>query len=242
MEQQIKLSINNKIIEKSNVLDLAKFILDLKQDDDDGKVNFYIDFLDDSTLSNDKLDIFENRLFEEKEIKDIRMKYHSYNLVKSVSVYLYNYDTIKISRIELESEDENWIFTTKGKIEQLLSFCIKQSLISNLLINHFKICAFIMIILSFISALFTVIFLSNFINWDFEQIFLMTILVMFPLVMIYLKLFEKLEKAYPSVEISIKDKNNTAKKRRKIIISIISLIFLPLLLSIVYDLLKKIVL
>ena len=99
-----------------------------------------------------------------------------------------------------------------------------------------------MIILSFISSLFTIIFLRNFTNWDLHQTFLMTILVMFPFVTIYSRLGEELEKAYPSVEISIKDKNNMAKKRRNIIISTITLIIVPLLLSVLYDIIKEIVL
>ena len=170
------------------------------------------------------------------------MIYRSYILKSELTVYLYNYDNTKISRIEIESKNENWIFTTKGKIGQLLSFCNKQSTISNFLINHFIICAFIMIILSFISSLFTIIFLRNFTNWDLHQTFLMTILVMFPFVTIYSRLGEELEKAYPSVEISIKDKNNMAKKRRNIIISTITLIIVPLLLSVLYDIIKEIVL
>ena len=242
MEQQIILRINNKIIEKTNIIELASYIMTLKEDDSDSTVRFYINFLDDSTISSKKLDIFENRLFEEKEIKYIKMIYRSYILKSELTVYLYNYDNTKISRIEIESKNENWIFTTKGKIEQLLSFCNKQSTISNFLINHFKICAFIMIILSFISSLFTIIFLRNFTNWDLHQSFLMTILVIFPFVPIYSRLGEELEKAYPSVEISIKDKNNMAKKRRNIIISIITLIVVPLLLSVLYDIIKEIVL
>lgn len=242
LEQQIKLSINNKIIEKNNIIELATYILTLRQDNDKAKVRFYIDFIDDFTLSSENLDIFENRLFEEKEIKVIRMKYQNYNLENFLSVYLYNYDITKNSRIELESKDENWIFTTKGKIEQLLSFCNNQSPISNLLINHFKIYAFIMVIASFVSSLFTIIFLRNVINWDLQQSFLMVILVMMLFIMIYSKLFEKLEKAYPLIEIAIKDKNNMAKKRRKIITLIISLIILPLMLSVLYDIVKEIVL
>lgn len=82
------------------------------------------------------------------------------------------------------------------------------------------------------------LFLNNFIKYGIEKIAYFSLLLTIPYTIIYSNLFQKLEGAYPLVEISIKEKNNIARKRRKILGTIFSLIILPIILSFIYDLIK----
>lgn len=237
MEKEIKINIRNKIIEKDNIMDLSKYIENLKHDENT-EIKFSIKFFDNTSIYGETKDIFTERVCEEREIKSIRLKYHDYTLKNHLSIYIYNYDVNGFSNIEISSAEENWFFTIKSKIEELLSYCKKQSKISNLLINHFRLSVAVMILISFISAVFTMLFLNNFIKYGIEKIAYFSLLLTIPYTIIYSNLFQKLEGAYPLVEISIKEKNNIARKRRKILGTIFSLIILPIILSFIYDLIK----
>lgn len=241
MKQQIRQYINHKIFGKKNIIDLAEYIVTLNTNNNFDNIDFSICFSDDSMISSTNLEIFNNRLFDEKEIKYIDMTYKCYNLQNFLSIHLHNYDTAEISRIELESKNEEWFFTVKGKIEQLLSYCDNKSIISNLLLNHATFLHILIGSLASISSFFIIRFLNKFNNWNYQTIFTLFFILSIPISTVYLTLLSKLEKAYPSIEISINDKNNMANKRRRTLILLFTYIIIPLIPSILYDIIKMIV-
>ena len=87
MKKEIKINIRNKIIEKDNIMDLSKYIENLKHDENT-EIKFSINFFDNTSIYSETKDIFTERVCEEREIKSIRMKYHDYTLKKSLK-YLY---------------------------------------------------------------------------------------------------------------------------------------------------------
>lgn len=232
MREKIRIPIKDVILNKKNIIEIAEYLF---LQEDKMEVNYIIHFINDQEISSNDISIFENRKFEEYEIESINMHYRSNNPNKKITIFLYNYDKAGFSDIEVESDDSEWIAVIERELEEKISFCEKQAKIGKLF--HKDIIPFILaVIISEISGYFLMIFLNKIVVYDNEQeIFLVSCLGM---LILNILVFKNLRKAFPIIEISIHDKNNSAKKKRKSIVWLCTAIILPLILNAVYDLIK----
>lgn len=237
MEQSIKIPIKNKILHKKNILDIANYLEKIKFEND-GNLDFVVKFTDERKVSSDNRDLFESRIFEEKEIETISMEYKSKDYKDRITIGIRNYDIYDISAIEISSESENFISNISYKLEELLSYCNQQGKIANILENETKIMIIRLLINMIIGFELAELAkrLLDIVNKN-AIIIGITILIVI-LTLIVFELFERLQRAYPKVEIAIQDKTNTAKKRRKLFQAITTIIIIPIILNAIYDLLK----
>lgn len=233
MNQSIKIPIKNRIIRKKNILDLANY-LEYLNESDNGKTSFRITFKDDREILSDNKEIFESRIFEEKEIYKISMTYIENAYKSRVEINILNYDLYNYSDIKVISDDEKWISNISYNIDEFLSYCDSQNKF-NVIFKHNALIIVIVLLLSTIIGLSIALFLRKALNMNIEATLIPTMILS---TIVLMRLFEKLEKAYPNVEIAIQDKNNMAKKKRSAFISIITIVIIPILVNILYDTIK----
>lgn len=234
MKQKIKIPINNVIIKKENIIEIAKFIFMQENRKD---LIYRIKFKNEQEIESDDITIFEDRKFEEYEIDYIYMNYWDKDYENNIELYIYNYDTVGHSHVEIKSSNLNWIAIVEKNIKEKISFCDKQSKI-NCIFEKFYIGIILSLLMSAISAVIFGVFIGKIANMGLEQKKVVILLCYLVFSIIYSQLFRNLEKAFPKVEISISDKNNSSKKKRNNIILISTSLILPIILNLIYDFIK----
>lgn len=234
MKQKIKIPIKNKIISKQNIKDIAEYVYSLKQDGD--RFSLTIVFNNNMEISSEDLSCINSRKIEEYEIDEIRISYRDRNYLEEIDVDIRNYDQYEYSNIEISSNDENKLATVEHKLNELLGYCEKQSKISFLNKGIF-LGPIIMGILIGVSGFLMLKFVNNFIELNT----VISILVSSIIAIMYYIGYNTILKAYPNIEINISDKTNKSKQKRKIIIWVITVMILPMLLNVIYDILKYII-
>lgn len=239
MKEKIKIPLENLIFKKENIIDLAEYIL--KQEKEKSTFMFRIKFTNNQEIESDDISVFKNRKFEEYEIDFIRMNYSNYERKDDIDVYIYNGDDVRMSCIEITSFNSEWFALTEKEVKELLTYCDKQSKIS-FIFRKFSLECIIVLLMSCFTTFLVGCFINKiFINME-KNVFTVLLIIVFNVV-IFLNIhsFEELEKAFPSIEISILEKNNKSGKKRAQIFWIISSLVLPLLLNAIYDILKSLV-
>lgn len=237
MKQKIKIPITNLIIKKENIIEIAKCIFKIENRK---SLNYRVKFKNEQEIESDDITLFEDRKFEEYEIDYIYMSYWDEDYENNIEIYIYNYDTIGHSYVEIKSSDTNWIAIIEKDIKEKLSFCDKQCKI-NYIFEKFYIVIILSLLMSAISAVFFGKFISKIANMNSEHGILVAYLGYLLFSLIYIQLFRSLEKAFPKIEISILDKNNNSKKKRNNIILIITSLILPIILNLIYDFIKLVI-
>lgn len=238
MKEKVKLPIKNLIINKENIIELAEYLFKQKNKQE---VNYKIKFKNQQEIESDDISIFNNRKFEEYEISLISMHYYSENNVDRIDIYIYNNDMFELSSVEIISSNSEWFATSEKSINEILTFCNEQNKIWRVFRNY-KVQVFLIICISLVSTLFLVGFINKIIDIK-DELFksLLTIFFVF-FVFLYACLIEKMQYAFPNVEISILDKNNVSKRKRRLIIVILTSVILPIVLNLVYDFIKCLIL
>lgn len=85
MKQKIKIPINNVIIKKENIIEIAKFIFMQENRKD---LIYRIKFKNEQEIESDDITIFEDRKFEEYEIDYIYMNYWDKDYENNIELYI----------------------------------------------------------------------------------------------------------------------------------------------------------
>lgn len=232
MKQKMMIPIKNKIINKNNLLDIADYIYSLAKN---GKSNFLIKFKNNMEISSNDLSCFNSRKIEEYEIEKINLSYNSNDYKKEIDISIYNYDTFGFSSINVCADEEQWIGQVNYKINEFVSFCNNTNSFINFFRKYTIIPIFLILVFSFVSNSFWMTFLNK-VTSEYNSVMFWCWYVDF--VMIYIWLAAKISKAYPSIEIDICNKTNKSKKRRNVIMGFMTIIILPIVVNIIYDIIK----
>lgn len=241
MKEKTVIPIKDIIFTKENIVELAKC---LYNKDEKNQMLFNIKFMNGQEIQSDNISIFENKKFNEYEIKTIQMLLNNSFHQKYVHVFIYNYDNNEsTSSIEIAYENEEnyeWFASTEKKIKEQLSYCSKRNKIVIFLRNNW-IYHCTVIILSCFEYFFLHSLISRFIDLNKEiYIYVGLINSLLLLIMNYVgtSLFNK---AFPRVEIDIDEKNNRAMKIRKGLKRLISILMCSNIISIavkIFELVK----
>ena len=232
MKQKIKIPIKAKIITKKDIEDIAEYLYTLKEKEDD-YFNISIKFNNEIEISSNDLSCLNSRKIEEYEINQLRITYRNMKYTDEIDVSINNFDEFKFSNIEISSDNEQRLGSVEHKLKELLGFCKSQSKINYIFKYNSMLVAFIS---SAIAVLWTLSLTKFLKNYTEDYYILIAFILLFDI--LYYYFFNKLFKAYPNIEIDINDKTNRPKKRRKLFGGILTLIIIPLLLNIGYDVVK----
>lgn len=241
MKEKIKIPIKNVILKKENIIGLAKCI---SNQEDIRRICFNIRFINEQEIESDDILIFENEKFNEFEIKSIHMSYLDKDYAKSIEMYIYNYQQYSgNSYVEISYESKenlNWLAITEKNIKEQILYCDKRNKFISLLQNDMLL--FVMIlVLNIFSAIFIGRIIGRVTSLDKEHLFLYISCAFGFLESISICWRNIFYKAFPIIEIDIKDKNNSSKKARKMLKSILGVFIIPFFLDIVFNLIERII-
>ena len=241
MKEKIKIPIKNVILKKENIIGLAKCIAN---QDDIRRICFNIRFMNDQEIESDDILIFENEKFNEFEIRSIHMSYLDKDYAKSIEIYIYNYQQyLGYSYVEISYESKenlDWLAITEKSIKDQISYCEQRNKYISLLQKD--ILLFVMILfLNIFTAFFIGRIIERLAGLNKEQFFICILSAFGFLESISICWRNVFYKAYPIIEIDIKDKNNSSKRARKMLKSILGTCIIPFILDIVFNLIERII-
>jgi len=255
------IKIANKVISLKNAKTLASILWDIYQsgisESPYSSVSFSIKCSDNSSFESSKLSIFdENSIINSKKVEYIKMGFYDPKEYKNIYIGITHGNVDWQNEIEVKGKDSLWVNGVIARIKDVLDsvppqnmFIKKYKLIINSLLA-LGIGIFIDYILSFfitpskdppskLSIMLEDLYSrSPFFKYFFKYFFAMVVgyvIGLWPIT----ELYSQLRNLWPSIEIQIGPEHTyIEKRRRKILISILVIGAGPLLVSVVYDIIK----
>lgn len=234
MKEKIKIPIKDLVIKKDNIIGLAKCILNQKIV---GNICFNIRFMNEQEIESDDILVFENEKINELEIKSIYLSYISKDYTKSIKIYIFNYSKDSYVELSCESKDgRDWLAVNEKDIKEQISYCDKKNKFIQLLQND----VFLLFIVSILNIFITIFMVRIIERIMKEKIYIYSFLIFMFLEIISTRLSDIFYKAFPIIEIDIKNKNNSAKKARNYLKIILGTVIVPFLLDLLFNFIENI--
>ena len=236
MKNKIVIPIKEIILTKKNILGLANCV---SKQEDARMMRFMIKFTNDMEIESDDVSVFENEKFTEYEIKCIYMGFEDKEFKKQIDIFIFNYSGESTATISYENDgDSDWLAVTESIIREQLSFCDETNKVCRYLRKEWLFMLLVSIINIFVAIVIGRIIIKI-VNFD-EKTHITINLFIFCVLELFMVGWKNLfDKAYPSLEIFIKERTDKSKRARNILKIIASSFIIPIIVERVLEFLKR---
>jgi len=254
MEETIRKKIDNRVFSKKDIIRIAELLESQNKDEElpfSGS-KYKINCFDTTTYESGSITILTNEnIVDIKRARSIEMSYESDSLNRSIKIELFH-NGPTYENLIIKGDDRNWVKGTLANVEEMLNSTPPQD---NFVIRHPKFLSNVValgvgIIISYAiyflleffetpqeaeeSSWFTTYSISNFlIRWSiFWIVGWMTYAE---------KITKKVLELWPSTEFDFGPEHlKIEKNRRKVLIGFITLIVVPILMSVIFEFIKAV--
>jgi hypothetical protein len=240
IREKRKLVLNRKRITPKIIRELSFVINDLvkqSKGSEDFLIVYSIDATDDSSYESDSIIIFEeNGILDTKIIKKINMSFVSFKNSKKIEIQLLHSEKNEDSEnyIWISGSDSTWVNGLLKKFEDILGLSEPQTNLT----SRYLTLWFILLSALNVSAIRIVNHHEN----EISGLLALIVILGFPIASLYslVVLQEYLYGTYPDIELQTGPSHfRVSLKRRKRINLILTLIILPVIITVLYDVFKS---